>query len=353
MIALDGGDRLSYAEFVVFVTDPHHSELQAKVCRQAAEQLEALGRSSFSLDAAFRPAAARPSAVGGGTPSPSYGVGGGTWPDATSTEETHHQQQPQVRGLRGTTTTTAVKTNDTGVSDQRQAGAVMAVHQQHGAVSGGDPGGDGGGGEKQGVSAAQFLAGLRSLGLSLSVSDAHRLILRFDVHGDGHLSARRFVSMVESSCSWTRALTRLAHQEEADEEADACLRAHKKYGEWPPPVQQGPWPDRGPGQALVLNEDIVEMARYIGIRVSSDSSLLWIAADALAAPLPNGWAMHQGDGGRWFYHNEMTGDLICGRMGRGVRYLNGRPKRNEGPWDEVALGPLLSRQPIGNTASAY
>ncbi|CAN0542024.1 unnamed protein product, partial [Ectocarpus sp. 8 AP-2014] len=49
------------------------------------------------------------------------------------------------------------------------------------------------------------------------------------------------------------------------------------------------------------------MARYIGIRVSSDSSLLWIASDALAAPLPNGWVMHKSKEGRWFYHNDLTG----------------------------------------------
>ncbi|CAM9443660.1 unnamed protein product, partial [Hapterophycus canaliculatus] len=302
MIALDGGDRLSFAEFVVFVTDPHHSELQEKVCRQAAEQLEALGRRSFSLDAAFRSAAAQLNAVDGGASL--SGVGGQTWPETTRMEES--RRQLQNRGFGETMTTK--RSNDTVDSLQGRAGGAVAVNQLHSASSGGGPGG-GGGGEKHDVSAAQFLAGLRSLGLSLSVSDAHRLILRFDVHGDGHLSTRRFLSMVERSCPWTQALTRLAHQEEADEEADACLRAQKKHGEWPPPVEQRPWQDRGQGQdqTLVLNTDIVEMARYIGIRVSSDSSLLWIAADALAAPLPNGWVMHQGEEGQWFYHNEITG----------------------------------------------
>lgn len=159
------------------------------------------------------------------------------------------------------------------------------------------------------MSAEEFLAAMRNLGLRLSVSDAHRLLLRFDVHGDGHLSARRFVSMVESSRPWTRALVRLAHQEEADEEADACLRVQKASGEWPPAVEQRRDEVQGQGQALVLSADVVEMARYIGIRVSSDSSLLWIAADALAAPLPNGWVMHKGKEGRWFYHNEITGNL--------------------------------------------
>ncbi|CAM9471770.1 unnamed protein product [Scytosiphon promiscuus] len=329
IIALDGGDRLCFAEFVVFVTDPHHSELQEKVCRQAAEQLEALGRSSFSLDAAFRPAAVRMDEVGGGAASSS--VGGGTRPEATRTEE-QPQQQRQARGPQGTTT--ATRSNDRVIHLTGQADAEGLKHD---------------------VSAAQFLEGLRSLGLNLSVSDAHRLILRFDVHGDGHLSTRRFVSMVESSHPWTRALTRLAHQEEADEEADACLRAHKKLGEWPRPVAQRPGA-HGHGQALVVNADIVEMARYIGIRVSSDSSLLWIAADALAAPLPNGWVMHQGEEGRWFYHNELTGQsrwdhpldphfrqiYLEERFGRDAQGYSGR----------VLLGRELSPEALQQCATA-
>ena len=300
MIAVDGGDRLSYAEFAVFVTDPHHSELQAEVCRQAAEQLEGLGRRSFNLEAAFRPGAAAaaaapaapaepaapPNTVGGSAPS--SGAGGETWPEVTATPQptAAQDQMPTIR--QGSSGSAAAAAN---------AGP---DHQQRGV------GGDGGG-DRQSVSAEEFLAGLRSLGLRLSVSDAHRLILRFDVHGDGHLSARRFVSMVESSRPWTRALAWLAHQEEVDEEADACLRAQRVYGEWPPALKQGEGQGQGRVQSIALSTDIVEMARYIGIRVCSDSSMLWIAADALAAPLPNGWVMHAAKEGRWFYHNELTG----------------------------------------------
>lgn len=289
MIALDGGDRLSYAEFVVFVTDPYHSELQAKVCQQAADQLEDLGKRSFNLDAAFRPeAAAAAAAAGAAAVASAPNSVSGTWSETTTGTAVPQQEQhlPQSQLHPPTTTSAGIET-----------GLQEAAEDQHGPSSNTRS-------EKQGVSAEEFLAGLRSLGLRLTVSDAHRLILRFDVHGDGHLSARRFVSMVESSRPWTRALVRLAHQEEADEEADACLRAYRTYGEWPPAMKQG----RGQGQALVLSTDIVEMARYIGIRVSSDSSLLWIAADALDAPLPNGWVMYKSKEGRWFYYNELTGD---------------------------------------------
>lgn len=292
MIALDGGDRLSYAEFVVFVTDPYHSELQAEVCQQAADQLESLGRRSFTLDAAFRPetvaAAAAAAATVAVTAAPNEVSA--TWSEMTTGATAPQQQRHAPQGRFQSPTTTSAAGLETGVC--------TAVEDQHGRGRRRSSSS-----EKQGVSAEEFLAGLRSLGLRLSVSDAHRLILRFDVHGDGHLSARRFVSMVENSRPWTQALARLAHQEEADEEADACLRSHRTYGEWPPAVKQG----RGQGETLVLSADIVEMARYIGIRVSSDSSLLWIAADALAAPLPNGWVMHKSKDGRWFYYNELTG----------------------------------------------
>ncbi|CAM9340191.1 unnamed protein product, partial [Laminaria digitata] len=221
LIALDGGDRLSYAEFAVFVSDPRHNELQAHVCQQAAKQLEGLGRRS-------------------------------------------HRRAGDATAGRA------------------------AAEQQH------DGGGGGGGGdERQIISTLEFLAGLEALGLGLSTSDAQRLVVRFDVHGDGYPSVGRFVAMVESSRPWTRALARLAQREEADEEADAYLRAQRMYG-------------RCPG-GHALSAEIVEMARYVGIRVSSDSSLLWIAADALAAPLPEGWVMYKGQEGRWFYHNELTG----------------------------------------------
>lgn len=255
------------------------------MCQQAADQLEGLGRRSFNLDAAFRQeaVAAAPNTASG------------TWSEVAKETGVPEQQQhlPQSQFHSPKTTPSA------GLETGMQA----AAGDQHGCRSSTTSSS-----KKQGVSAEEFLAGLTRLGLRLSVPDAHRLILRFDVHGDGHLSARRFVSMVENSRPWTRSLERLAHQEEADEEADACLRAHSTHGEWPPALKQG----RGQSQTLVLSMDIVEMARYIGIRVSSDSSLLWIAADALAAPLPNGWVIHKSKDGRGFYYNELTGDFCLG-----------------------------------------
>lgn len=262
MMTLDGGDRLCYAEFAVFVSDPCHFELQAHVCQQAAKQLKGLGRRSFNLDAAFH--AARPDTTA---------LNVGTKPKPAAAQQARQDQH--------ITTTRQEK--------HRRAGDVEAgrATKQH----------SGGGDERQIISTSEFLGGLEALGLGLSTSDAQRLVVRFDVHGDGCLSAGRFVAMVENSLPWTRALARLAQQEEADEEADAYLRAQRVYG-------------RCPG-GHALSAEIVEMARYVGIRVSSDSSLLWIAADALAAPLPEGWVMYKGQEGRWFYHDELSGEFWC------------------------------------------
>lgn len=267
MIALDGGDRASYAEFVVFVSDPHHATLQTRVCRQAAERLEALGRRSFHLDVAFRPKTTAmahttvPFDGGGPGPGPGRGTSSsdGEYPGANRRGHISAQHQGIVQGTRG---------------------------PRH----------------RQGmVSAEEFLVGLEALELRLSTADAQRLIVRFDVHGDGYISAGRFVSMVESSDCWKRARVQLARQDEADEEADAWLRAqrnvHRREGVSVPGKQQ-------------LSEEIVEMARYLGIRVSSDESLLWIASDALEAPVPDGWVVQKAHGGRFFYYNELTGKLV-------------------------------------------
>ncbi|CAM9167581.1 unnamed protein product, partial [Sphacelaria rigidula] len=227
MIALDGGDRVSYGEFAVFVSDPYHAELQDEVCCQAAERLEALGQVSFHLDEAFRRKA---------------------------------------------------------IAQAQTAGSRYRLGM---------------------LSADEFLVGLENLGIRLSTSNAQRLIVRFDIHGDGYISAGRFVSMVECSIPWKRARAHLTRQDEADEEADAWLRTrHVQHMQRA--VHTG---DKlpVPGNPLRLSVEMVEMARYLGIRISSDSSLLWIASDALAAPLPDGWVAQKTSGGRSFYHNERTG----------------------------------------------
>lgn len=253
MVALDGGDRLSFAEFAVFVSDPRHYELQSEVCRQLSKQLELLGRRSLRVDDVFFARQRRPA-----------------------------PREDNVVDARNPKITSRSDIAATDLKQEQGRGEPGEHHIERHE-------------DRQEASASDFLDGLEDLGLRLSAIDANRLLVRFDVHGDGHLSVQRFVSMVESSPEWSRALARLSRQEEADEEADACLRARRTSG--------------NPVKNEHLSEDLIEMARYLGIRVSTDSSLLWIAEDALNAPLPEGWVVCRSHrDGAYFYQNRFTGE---------------------------------------------
>jgi len=52
-----------------------------------------------------------------------------------------------------------------------------------------------------------------------------------------------------------------------------------------------------------------ECARYLGIHPQSERHLLWIAEEALYAPLPDGWEEGE-DNGDPYFHNKETGDTI-------------------------------------------
>ncbi len=51
----------------------------------------------------------------------------------------------------------------------------------------------------------------------------------------------------------------------------------------------------------VSREEVVDMARYLGIDVKKEQALLWIARQAVVAPLPSGWAEKEDDDGATFY----------------------------------------------------
>ena len=52
--------------------------------------------------------------------------------------------------------------------------------------------------------------------------------------------------------------------------------------------------------------EIIEFAKYLGIDPSSESSLLWIAQEAIQAPLPAGWSDHTDDNGNVYFYNSKT-----------------------------------------------
>ena len=96
--------------------------------------------------------------------------------------------------------------------------------------------------------------------------------------------------MVQNCNQWRHGEKVLALKEEAVEEAQMALARLREGVEMVPG----------------LTEDIIKMSEYLGIRVLSEPSLLWIAADAFSAPLPTGWTTHRDTSGRMFFHNSTS-----------------------------------------------
>ena len=68
----------------------------------------------------------------------------------------------------------------------------------------------------------------------------------------------------------------------------------------PPPSAAGPSAATTPRKPTA--EEICEFAVYIGMDPIADLDLLWIAEEALLAPLPPGWEEHKDDAGdRYWY----------------------------------------------------
>lgn len=155
----------------------------------------------------------------------------------------------------------------------------------------------GGGGRTQAaetglVRKGAFLAGMQMLRLRATASEIERLSTRFDINGDGLCSVTRFLQMAQSSQAWQSAEKTLAIQEEAQEEADALRRQIRETGSM--------------GQAPA--EEVIAMAEYLGIRAVSEQHLLWIANDALKAPLPVNWTAQRDDRGRVFFYNHINSE---------------------------------------------
>eukprot|EP00736_Rhodelphis_marinus_P008100 Rmarinus@m.20638 len=49
-------------------------------------------------------------------------------------------------------------------------------------------------------------------------------------------------------------------------------------------------------------EAVLNLANYLGMNADHDEKLLWVAEEALTAPLPLGWSQYQGDDGVMYYH---------------------------------------------------
>ena len=143
------------------------------------------------------------------------------------------------------------------------------------------------------------------------------------MHGTDMCSVTRFIRMIQTSEAWRHAERVLSYQEEAAEEAEYLrqqLRLRKSMisqgqgqgqvaqsqtsgsrsedGASPIPIELADLPD--------LPDELINICEYLGIRVLSEQNMLWIAADALKAPLPVSWTAQKDENGRTFFFNHLT-----------------------------------------------
>lgn len=144
-------------------------------------------------------------------------------------------------------------------------------------------------GQSQGfVSKSTFIGTLRKIGLVLTSAEVARLVDRFDIHGTDQCSATRFVRMVQLSPAWKHAEAVLHYQDQAMQEGQTLRRGAEH-------------------QVPHLSEELISMCEYLGICVLSEQNMIWIASDALKAPLPVNWTAQKDSHGRTFFYNRLTG----------------------------------------------
>lgn len=90
----------------------------------------------------------------------------------------------------------------------------------------------------------------------------------------------------------------LAYQDEALEEGDYLRQQLHSLHNNPNPSGTNSLPQ--------LPEELISMCEYLGIRVLSEPNMVWIAADALKAPLPVSWTAQKDNSGRTYFYNHLT-----------------------------------------------
>ena len=141
---------------------------------------------------------------------------------------------------------------------------------------------------RQFIQSKAFANALNKIGTVLTASEVNRLVDRFDVHGRGYCSLERFMRMIQSSAAWTNAEEVLHYQEEAIKEAEYLRKNHNIIN------------------GKQVPEELINMCEYLGIRVLTDENMLWIAVDALKAPLPISWTAQKDSQGRTYFYNHLT-----------------------------------------------
>jgi Ca2+-binding EF-hand superfamily protein len=161
-MAVDGYERVSYSDLLVFITDPIYQELEEKLQKQIGEQLEQHGREYQYL--LF----------------------------SVLSQDIHPHGAPS---------------------------SSSSASLPPGATTNGNGGGSGGGTNTSGiVSSESFQHSLTKLGFTLSADEIDRIVTKYDTHGTKKCSVSRFMSMLQNNPHWKFALETISCHEEAIEE---------------------------------------------------------------------------------------------------------------------------------------
>lgn len=131
---------------------------------------------------------------------------------------------------------------------------------------------------------------LKKIGLQLPTADLARLLDRFDIYGNDECYVDRFLTMLMQSDAWRQATRNLEYQLRAQQEAN-YVRSRGGLLE---------------GSDIPLAKEVIDMCEYLGIGMLSEENMIWIAVDALRAPLPVNWTVQRDHEGRNYFYNVLT-----------------------------------------------
>jgi Ca2+-binding EF-hand superfamily protein len=153
------------------------------------------------------------------------------------------------------------------------------------------------------ISKNAFLSSLKKIGLNLTNSEFQRLIDRFDVYGNDYCSVERFMKMIQYSKAWKHSEVVLQYQEQAIQEAN-YLREQKKQYFSQNDINNGN--EKFMINGTEITDELINMCEYLGICILSEQNMIWIAADALRAPLPVNWSAQKDSSGKTYFYNHLT-----------------------------------------------
>lgn len=247
-MGIDSGSYVTYGEFVVFVLDSDHGLLEGNVQDQLAALFEKQGREyqSWMIDVFY-----------------------GEEESINDSRNSKSLLSPSSMPPLPNTLGGMMMNNNKRIS----------YHQQ-----------------QQGfISKNAFISSLKKIGLVITSSEITRLVDRFDIYGNEYCSVDRFIKMIQTSRAWKHAEVVLTYQDKAVHEAN-YLREQKNHS------QQ---------KRIIINEievtdELINMCEYLGICILSEQNMIWIAADALRAPLPVNWSAQKDQSGKTYFYNHLT-----------------------------------------------